>query len=228
MIALDHISKTFSSGGVTRQIVRNVTVTLPDVRGLALIGRNGAGKSTLLRLISGTLRPDRGCVRTDESISWPMGFSGGFHPALSGAQNTRFVARIYGKDPLSLEDYVRGFADLGDAFHTPVETYSSGMKARLAFAVSMGITFDCYLIDEIIGVGDAEFRARCRKAFQERASMSRLIMVSHNPEALRLFCQAGLVLQDGRLSYFPSLEDALAYHHASGSVPPQARIAQHD
>lgn len=219
MIRLERLSKRFRRDGVTRTILRDVTFTLPEVQGLALIGRNGAGKSTLLRLISGTLKPDSGRVISNGTISWPMGFSGGFHPSLTGAQNTRFVARIYGRDTRALTDFVESFAELGPAFTLPVETYSTGMKARLAFAISMGIAFDVYLVDEIIGVGDAAFRARCRAAFQARMSQSRLIMVSHNPDALRLFCQAGLVLEGGRLTYFADLEEALAAHAAAQAHP---------
>ena len=212
MIALEHLSKRFRRNGIITRILSDVSFRLPEVPGLALLGRNGAGKSTLLRMISGTLAPDYGQVVTDEAISWPMGFSGGFHPALTGAQNTRMVARIYGRDPRALADFVEDFAELGRAFRLPVETYSSGMKARLAFAVSIGVDFDAYLVDEIIGVGDAAFRRKCRAAFQDRLSAARLIMVSHNPDALRQFCQAGLVLEAGHLTYYPRLADALAAH----------------
>lgn len=219
MIRLDHLTKRFRRDGVTRTILRDVSFTLPETRGLALIGRNGAGKSTLLRLIAGTLAPDRGAITTDESISWPMGFSGGLHPALTGAQNARFTARIYGRDPSRMVHFAEEFAELGPGFRLPFETYSSGMKARLAFALSMGVDFDCFLVDEIIGVGDDAFRRKCRAAFQARLGHARIIMVSHNPDTLRLFCQAGLVIEDGRLTYYPNLDEALAAHAANMTVP---------
>jgi capsular polysaccharide transport system ATP-binding protein len=219
MIRLERITKQYRRDGVTRIIFRDVSFRLPDVPGLALIGRNGAGKSTLLRLISGSLKPDAGRVESDEEISWPMGFSGGFHPALSGAQNTRFVARIYGRDACELCAFTAEFAELGAAFHQPFETYSSGMKARLAFAVSMGVRFDRYLVDEIIGVGDAAFRKKCRAIFQSRLKRARLIMVSHNADALRLFCQAGLVIEAGRLTYYPNIADALTAHASNLAIP---------
>ena len=215
MIALEQVSKQFRRDGVVTRILSNVSFRLPDLPGLALLGRNGAGKSTLLRMVAGTLPPDHGRVITDEAVSWPMGFSGGFHPALTGAQNTRMIARLYGRQPRALTGFVEDFAELGRAFRLPVETYSSGMKARLAFAVSIGVDFDTYLVDEIIGVGDAAFRRKCRAAFQQRLSQARLIMVSHNPEALRQFCQAGLVLEAGRLTFYPRLADALAAHEAN-------------
>ncbi len=219
MIHLHRISKRFRRNGVTRTILSDVTFTLPDVPGLALVGRNGAGKSTLLRLIAGTLMPDAGAIEADESVSWPMGFAGGLHPALTGAQNARFVARVYGRNAKDLIAFAESFAELGQAFGQPIETYSTGMKARLAFALSMGVEFDRYLIDEIIGVGDAAFRRKCRAVFQDRLRRSRLIMVSHNPDALRLFCQAGLVIEAGCLTFYPNLEDALAAHAANLSIP---------
>lgn len=222
VIRLEGVSKAFHRAGKRRHILRNVSGTLANVSGLALIGRNGAGKSTLLRMIAGTLKPDSGRILTTDSISWPMGFSGGFHPALSGAQNTRFVARLYGRDPEMMTEFVEGFSELQRAFRLPVETYSSGMKARLAFAVSIGLDFDCYLVDEIIGVGDAAFREKCRNAFRERLSGARLIMVSHNPQALRQFCTAGLLIEDGRLSFFADLDEALAAYAANLALPAPA------
>lgn len=214
MIRLESVSKRFVRDGVAKQILRRVDFTLPDGN-LALLGRNGAGKSTLLRLIAGTLKPDAGRVVTKGRISWPMGFAGGFHPALTGAQNARFVARIYGRDTGALEREVEAFAELGAHFHAPISTYSSGMKARLAFGVSMAVAFDVYLIDEVIGVGDGAFRQKCKTAFRERLAGSRVIMISHNPGMLRQFCQSGIVLEDGTLTYYPDLRDAIAVHEAN-------------
>lgn len=215
MIRLEHLSKSFHRDGVTRQVLREVSLTLPEVQGLAILGRNGAGKSTLLRLIAGTLQPDRGRIVSNQSISWPMGFSGGFHPALSGAQNTRFVARIYGRNVDDMIDFVQGFSELGEAWTMPFETYSSGMKARLAFAVSMGVDFDCYLVDEIIGVGDSAFRKKCQRMFRQRMGRAQVLMISHSPATLRQFCQAGLVLERGALTCHADISDALEHHEAN-------------
>jgi len=212
MIRLEGLAKGFRRDGVSRPVLRPITFTVPAVRGLGLLGRNGAGKSTLLRLIAGTLKPDRGRVVTDERISWPMGFSGGLHPALTGAQNARFVARIYGCDPRVLAQNVLRFSELGEAWTRPVGTYSTGMKARLAFAVSMEVAFDTYLVDEIIGVGDAAFRQKCAARFSERLDKAQLIMISHSPATLRQFCEAGLVLEGGRLTFYPTIDAALEAH----------------
>ena len=179
MIRLEHLSKHFRRNGRINRILSDVTFRLPDVPGIAVLGRNGAGKSTLLRLISGAMQPDAGRVMSDETISWPMGFGGGFHPALTGIQNTRFVARIHGRCPDALAAFVHGYAELGPAFHQPVETYSTGMRARLAFATSIGIDFDTYLVDEIIGVGDASFRRKCQRSFRAKLRSSKVLMVSH-------------------------------------------------
>lgn len=221
MITLDRVTKAFRQNGATQTLFRDVSFRIPDVPGLALLGRNGAGKSTLLRLIAGTLKPDAGRVVLNGLVSWPMGFGGGFHPALTAAQNTRFVARIYGRDPFDMAARVQTFADLDDAWHHPIATYSTGMKARLAFSVSMAIDFDVYLVDEIIGVGDAAFRKKCRAAFKARMDRARVIMISHNPATLQEFCQSGLVLEKGRLTYHPRLEDALSQHEANLATRPK-------
>jgi capsular polysaccharide transport system ATP-binding protein len=215
MIRLERVSKSFRRDGVTRHILRDVSFALPPDRDIAVLGRNGAGKSTLMRLFAGTLRPDRGRVIRSRRVSWPMGFSGSFHPALTGAQNTRFVGRVYGRDTGALEAFVQDFADLGAFYHLPVATYSSGMKARLAFAVSMGVDFDVYLVDEVIGVGDTAFRRKCAEAFRARMDRARLLMISHSAAMLRQFCDAGLLIEAGRLTFFESLDDAIAAHEAN-------------
>jgi capsular polysaccharide transport system ATP-binding protein len=163
-----------------------------------------------LRIIAGTERPDRGCVSRSARISWPLGSSGGFHGSLSGLENVRFIARIYGADVRRTIDFVSDFAELGTYFDMPVRTYSSGMRARLAFGVSMAIDFECYLVDEITGVGDASFQSKCRAAFQERRSRADVIMVSHSPRTLKSYCQSAVLLQDGSLSFFDNIDDATA------------------
>ncbi len=219
MIRLEHVSKSFRRDGVTKHILHDVSFDLPPGRNIAILGRNGAGKSTLMRLIAGTLRPDRGQILRHRRISWAMGFSGSFHPALTGAQNTRFVARIYGRDTAALDAYVQGFAELGASYHLAVGTYSTGMKARLAFALSMGVDFDVYLVDEVIGVGDTAFRRKCASAFRQRMDRARVLMISHSAATLRQFCDAGLVMEAGRLTFFDTVEAAIDAHETNLALP---------
>ncbi|MGK6317882.1 ABC transporter ATP-binding protein, partial [Neorhizobium sp. DT-125] len=169
-------------------------------------------KSTLLQIIAGTLELDKGRVIRQGKISWPLGFAGSFQGNLSGEQNVRFVARIYGVDTEELVAYVADFAELGAFYKAPVRTYSSGMKARLAFGVSMGVKFDYYLVDEITAVGDTNFKRKSQQVFKERLKGSDVIMVSHSPSTLRDYCESGIVLEDGKLTYYDNLEDAIAVH----------------
>jgi capsular polysaccharide transport system ATP-binding protein len=215
MIHLEALTKTFRLRGRSRPVIDNATITLPPHRAIALLGRNGAGKSTLLRLIAGTMAPSAGRVRLTGSVSWPVGYAGSFHGDLSGAQNTRFVARIYGVDSDALVDFARDFARIGPAFHAPFRTYSSGMKARLAFGVSMGIAFDTYLVDEVTAVGDAAFRASSAALLQARLDSAGAIVVSHAMGQLRELCNAALLIEEGRLHWFDNLEEAIDRHEAA-------------
>lgn len=212
MIRFENLSKSFTVKGQLKLVINDLTATLPTGKSLALLGRNGAGKSTLMQLIAGTLRPDSGRVVSDGTISWPVGFGGSFHGALTGAQNVRFIARIYGVDSDALIDFVADFAQIGDHFHMPVRTYSAGMRSRLAFGTSMGIRFDTYLVDEVTAVGDAAFRQRSQAIFAERMQQASAILVNHDLWQLRKFCDAGLVLEGGVIRYYDDLEEAIAQH----------------
>ena len=212
MIRFENISKGFWVRGEYTPVIRNLTLTLPGQRSLALLGRNGAGKSTLLSMVAGTMRPDSGEIRSDGSISFTVGYAGSFHGDMTGAQNTRFVARIYGVDSDALCDFVEDFAEIGQHFHMPVRTYSSGMKSRLAFGISMGIPFDTYLIDEATATGDARFRAKSRAVFEARMAQSSAIMVSHSMADIRAFCDTGLVLHQGQIEVFEDVEEAITRH----------------
>ena len=212
MISFQDVSKWFWVHGRRQVVIDRLTLDLPRGRSLALLGRNGAGKSTLMQMIAGNLRPDRGRVISRGSISWPVGFAGGLHPDLTGAQNTRFVARVYGVDTDDLVAYVRDFAEIGPHFYMPVRTYSQGMRARLGFGISMGITFDTYLVDEVTATGDAAFRAKSKAVFRQRMTQASAIMVNHNLPELREYCDAALVLEAGQLRYFDDLDEAIALH----------------
>lgn len=212
MIRFEHLTKSFHVRGERKIVIDDLNMELPSGTSLALLGRNGAGKSTLLQIIAGTMRPDSGRVVSDGAISWPVGFGGSFHRELTGAQNVRFVARVYGVDTNELCDFVEDFAELGKHFHMPVRSYSSGMKSRLTFGASMGIRFDTYLVDEVTAVGDAAFRQKSFRVFKERMKHSSAIMVSHEMTQIKNFCDAGIVLSDGQLSYFDDIEEAVDEH----------------
>jgi len=212
MIEFKDISKGFWVKGTYYPVIRNLNLALPSGKSLALLGRNGAGKSTLLNMVSGNMRPDTGEIISDGSISFTVGYAGSFHGDMTGVQNTRFVARVYGVDTDELVAFVEDFAEIGKHFHMPVRTYSSGMKSRLAFGVSMGIKFDTYLIDEATATGDKRFRVKSKTVFRERMKEASAIMVSHSMGDIRAFCDAGLVLHEGQIEVFDDVEDAIARH----------------
>jgi capsular polysaccharide transport system ATP-binding protein len=212
MIEFRDVSKYYATPGGRKVVLDHLTLTLPTGAKIGVLGRNGAGKSTLLAMIAGTSHPNRGKILRHASISWPLGFSGSFHPDLTGAQNVRFVARIYGMDTETLVDYVQDFAELGEFMDMPVRSYSSGMKARLAFGMSMGISFDWYLVDEVTAVGDTAFRRKSLAVFKNRLSAAGLLMVSHSTGTIRAYCDSGLVLEGGAARYFEDVEAAIAHH----------------
>jgi len=215
MVRLERLNKVFWLGGVATVVARDLDFTFPSGVSVALLGRNGAGKSTLLSMIAGTLEPDSGEIWSDGTISWPVGFKGSFHRDLTGLQNTRFIARIYGVDTDALGAFVEDFAELGHHYHMPLRTYSSGMRSRLSFAVSMGIRFDTYLVDEVTSVGDAAFKVKSSNVFLERIGASGAIVVSHSMATIRRLCTSGVVLEDGRLTYFDDVNDAIAQHETN-------------
>lgn len=209
MIRFEHLTKSYPTPLGRKVVFDNLCLELPSGKALALLGRNGAGKSTLMQVVAGTLPADSGRVVSDGTISWPIGLAGALHPDLTGAQNVRFIARIYGVDSDSLCAFVEDFAELGAHFHMPLRSYSSGMRSRLGFGASMGIPFDTYLVDEVTAVGDTRFRAKSRAIFRERMKQSGAIMVSHNLTELKEFCDAGLVLENGHIFYFDDLAAAI-------------------
>ena len=222
MIQLRNLTKVYHLNGVRKVIADNLNFTFPTGRSVGLLGRNGAGKSSLMRMIAGTLEPDSGEIVTTGSVSWPVGFAGSFHGDLTGAQNTRFVARIYSVDTDAMLEFAKDFAQLGEHFYLPVRTYSSGMKSRLAFAISMAVPFDTYLIDEVTAVGDAAFKAKSEVILGDRLARSGAVIVSHSTGLLSRLCQSGVVLDQGRAFYYERIEKALEHHeHAMrGRLPP--------
>lgn len=212
MIVLENLTKVFWLEGQRKVVLREASAVFPSRVSVGLLGRNGAGKSTLLDLIGGSILPTSGQILSDGRISFPVGFAGSFHPDMTGAQNVRFVARIYGVDTDELIAYVEDFAELGKHFHLPFHSYSSGMRSRLAFGLSMGLKFDTYLIDEVTAVGDATFKRKSEVVFADRLRNAGAIFVSHSMTSIRRMCNAGAVLEKGKLTYYPDLEEAIEVH----------------
>ena len=225
MIELRNLSKTYRLNGVSKIVARNINFTFPKGEVVGLVGGNGAGKSTMLRMIAGSVSADSGEIISHGSVSWPVGFAGSFHGDLTGAQNVKFVARVYGIDTGEMLDFTRQFSQLGAHFFLPVRTYSSGMKSRLAFAMSMAVKFDTYLIDEITAVGDGSFVAKSEAILHERLKGSGAIFVSHSLAQVERLCQSGIVLQNGRFFYYARVAKAIEHyqHIMNGQMPPWMR-----
>jgi len=213
VIRFRNVSKHFKTQQHRKTILDRVSTEFLPGFSYGLLGVNGAGKSTTMRMIAGTILPNGGRISKDLRVSWPLGFSGGFHPAMTGKENLNFVARAYGEDIHRVARFVEEFAELGDYINAPVRTYSSGMGARLAFGLSMAIEFDCYLVDEVISVGDARFQKRCQVAFENRRKTSDIIMVSHNMNMIKKYCDKGMLLVDGRLLVFDKAEEAIEAYY---------------
>jgi capsular polysaccharide transport system ATP-binding protein len=213
MITLDGVSKVYRTRSGRRTVLDNVNVTFESGYNFGVLGVNGAGKSTLLRLIAGSEIPDLGVVRRYARVSFPLGFGGTFHGALSGRENVAFIARIYGAGVRAVLEYVQDFSELGEYLHMPVNTYSAGMRARLAFATCLALDFDVYLIDEVTEVGDERFRQKCAETFRQRMQRSDIILVTHNIHTLRQYCDRGAVLANGELTLFDNIGTALGRYH---------------
>ena len=214
MIEFQEVSKVYNLRGLHKTVFRNVSFKIDRGDSIGICGANGAGKSTLIRLISGVEYPTSGNVRKSMTTSWPIGYASSFDGKLTGADNVRFIARIYRQDEKKVLDYVEDFAQLGPFFHQPVMTYSAGMTARLAFGASLAIRFDCYLIDEVTAAGDARFRQRCEDALNERRENGTIIMISHDPYTLQHYCKRGAVLFGGTLTFYDTVAEACEVHHA--------------
>lgn len=212
MIVVEDLYKRYQTDrGPGKWVLEGVSFTIPPKTNVGLVGRNGAGKSTLLRLIGGIDQPSRGKVERLCRVSWPMGFGGGLQGSLTGRQNAKFVCRIHGHEediPERLA-YIQDFAEIGDAFDDPVKTYSSGMQARLKFAISLAFDFDVYISDELTAVGDTAFKKKAVDAFARLVDRAGLIMVSHQENVLKEFCKSGIWLHEGRAQWFDDVCDAL-------------------
>lgn len=213
MIIFENVTKGYPTSFGRKIVLDKLNIVFDTRQNIGILGLNGAGKSTLLRLLAGVEMPDRGRIRRNVSVSFPLGYAGCFASNMTGRENAAFVARIYGFDTKEVVSFVEAFAELGEYFDEPVRTYSSGMGSRLAFGVSIALEFDVYLIDEGFSAGDSRFNARCQAAFHDRLKQSRVIMVSHTAQALLTYCDAGATLRDGKLTYYNSIEDAVAHYN---------------
>jgi capsular polysaccharide transport system ATP-binding protein len=217
MIALENVCKTYKTRLGKRVILDHVNLRLDRGRNVGILGRNGAGKSTLIRLLSGAEQPTSGRIRRGMKVSWPLAFGGAFQPHLTGLDNLKFVCRIYGVDWRPKVAFVEEFTELGVYFREPVSHYSMGMATRLAFALSMAVEFDCFLIDETMVVGDSRFHERCNHELFERRRDRAFILVSHDPNVIRQHCESACVLHHGKLHTFGSVDEA--YHfYETGTV----------
>jgi capsular polysaccharide transport system ATP-binding protein len=213
MIEFRNVSKTYHIRKFEKHVFTDLNFTIPKGESIGICGANGAGKSTLMRMIAGVEYPTTGSVHRSMTTSWPIGYSSCFNHNMTGADNTRFISRVYDQSEQEVLDFVEDFAQLGAYLHQPVGTYSAGMNARLAFGISLAIDFECYLVDEVTGAGDERFRIRCEEALLHRRDNASLIMISHDPGQLRQYCRRGAVVYGGSLVFFDTIDEANEVHH---------------
>jgi capsular polysaccharide transport system ATP-binding protein len=212
MLSIEHVYKEYPTRDGRRRVLKDINFQIAKGRNLGILGRNGAGKSTLIRIISGAERPTSGRVRRGMSVSWPLAFAGAFHLNLTGLDNLKFVCRIYGVDYRKMVSFVEEFTELGLYFREPVEHYSYGMTTRLAFALSMAIEFDCFLIDEAMVAGDVRFHERCHNELFQKRKDRAFILVTHDADIMKQYCERIAVLEDGHLLEFATVDAAIDHH----------------
>ena len=212
MIELKNVTKYYETNVGRKYILNNVTFTIPPNKSIAILGSNGAGKSTLLRMLGGIDFPNKGTIKSNKIFSWPMGLASGFQASMTGRQNVKFVCRIYGEDESHMKEaiaYVKDFSELGDYFDMPLKTYSSGMRAKLSFGMSLFFNFDYTLIDETLAVGDPRFNKKAKEALMNKIRNSNAIIVSHQMPVLKEVCDVGIYLKDGEMKYFEDIQEAI-------------------
>jgi len=214
MIFIDGVSKVYKTRQGSRTVLNDINMSVAAGEKVGILGRNGAGKSTLIRLIGGAEMPTRGQIHRGMSVSWPLAFTGGFQGSLTGMDNLRFICRVYDADIRSVIPYVEEFSELGVYLREPLKNYSAGMRARLAFAISMAVEFDCFLIDEVVAVGDNRFHEKCHHELFEKRKDRAMIIVSHSPAYVREHCDTVVVLDEGRIKRFENTNDAFDYYES--------------
>jgi capsular polysaccharide transport system ATP-binding protein len=212
MLEIDKVTKVYNTRQGSRTILKEVCLTVQKGEKVGILGHNGAGKSTLIRLISGAEHPTRGVIRRGMSVSWPLAFGGTFQGSLTGLDNLKFICRIYNIDIQKILSFVEDFCELGIYFREPVKKYSAGMQARLAFGISMAVEFDCFLIDEIVAVGDSRFHLKCHHELFEKRHDRAMIIVSHHEGYIKEHCDRASVLVNGQLYHFETVNDAFAFY----------------
>lgn len=213
MINLDNVTKYYPSNLGKQYILKNISFTIPGDSNIAILGANGSGKSTLFRLLAGSEYPNSGKITTNKHLSWPVALATGIHGQMTGRENTRFIGRVNGVvDIAKYEERVQSFAELKHKYDLPVGSYSSGMRARLAFACCVAIDFDIYLIDEATSVGDSKFRKKAKRSLLEKSSVANVIMVSHDMGEIREFCDSAIILSNGKLEFYNELEHAISVY----------------
>ena len=214
MIVCENVRKTYPLGHGRKVVLDGIDLVVRPGEHVGFLGRNGAGKTTLIKLIGSVEYPTSGQIRRGMTVSWPLGFGGAFQGSLTGYDNARFIARIYGRRYSEIRDFVEDFTELGRQLRMPVKTYSSGMRARLAFALSLAIEFDCYMIDEVIMVGDHNFQRKCHVELFEKRGDRALILASHSTEIIREYCNTALVLSGGKGRIYDDVNEALSVYDA--------------
>ena len=216
MIEFNNVTKYFPTPKGRHYILKNVNLTLPGDKNIGVFGANGSGKSTLMNLLAGVDQPNRGSIRINGNISWPLGLSG-YQGSMTGRENAEFICRVYGKSQQEAKEklaFIKAFAEIGDFFEMPLNTYSSGMRSKFSFAVSMAFDFDYYLIDELTSVGDKRFKEKCQQVFEDKKNRANFLFVSHNLNELKRQCDIGIFIKDGQIHVHNSIDDAVAAYNA--------------
>lgn len=217
MFELRNVTKSYLTPNGRRYVFRNLSLAIPPGKNIGLIGRNGAGKSTLMRLLGGADVPDSGTIVTDRSISWPVGLTGGFQGSMTGRDNIKFVCRVYGATGDAMREkirYVQEFAEIGDWIDEPIKTYSSGMRSRVAFGLSMAFDFDYYLIDEVMSVGDAQFKRKCADVFKDKLQKANVVLVSHSMPEIEKLCDIVLLVRDGGIQVYEDVAEGIKAYNS--------------
>ncbi len=214
LIRVNGVSKSYEVRGGWRTVLHDINLVVERGQKIGVLGLNGAGKSTLIKLLGGVSLPDEGTIERGMSISWPLALDGGFQGSLTGYDNLKFICRIYGAEINTVLPFVEEFAELGKYLHEPAKSYSSGMRSRLGFAISMAIEFDCYLIDETLAVGDERFRARCHDELIVKRADRSLVLVSHQAETIRELCDRACVLHEQTLHHFDDVDSAYTFYRS--------------